>query len=119
MDFAPGVRARLRQKLEAQGLGHFRTLEALAVATKVLWSGVLAELCWSDDPEYEAGYVATPAAGYARFPHFKPRGAVGGRAFFLARGTDIAELVRRLEAQAMLITEPKFAILGPILNEPK
>ena len=45
--------------------------EALALATKVIWSGVVAELCWSDEPEYVAGYVATARHGSVRFPNFK------------------------------------------------
>ena len=105
MDFAPGVRDRLQRELQEQGLSHFRTLEALAVATKVLWCGVAAELCWSDDEGYAAGYVAIPSLGYVRFPHFKPAGAVGGRVFFITPGTDTRELIHRLEKSALLIKD--------------
>ncbi|BDI29593.1 6-carboxyhexanoate--CoA ligase [Capsulimonas corticalis] len=84
-DYAPGARDAVAARLAARGLTHFRTLDALAVATKVLWSGARAELCWSDEPEYVAGYVAAPACGYTRFPYFKPTGARGGRVFFVDR----------------------------------
>ncbi|MEO7716162.1 MAG: 6-carboxyhexanoate--CoA ligase [Capsulimonas sp.] len=84
-DYAPGARDAVAAHLAEQGLTHFRTLDALAVATKVLWSGVRAELCWSDEPEYIAGYVAAPICGYTRFPQFKPSGARGGRVFFVDR----------------------------------
>jgi 6-carboxyhexanoate--CoA ligase len=103
-DYAPELREPVYEALRAAGLGHFRTAEALAVATKVLWSGVLAEYCWSDDPEYAAGYVATLPHGYVRFPAFKPAGAVGGRLFFLSPGTDVAAIIDRLERAALLIT---------------
>ncbi|MGO8672555.1 MAG: 6-carboxyhexanoate--CoA ligase [Capsulimonadaceae bacterium] len=84
-DYAPGARAEVEAALARAGLDHFRTQEALAVATKVLWAGVAAELCWSDDPLYKAGYVATPLSGYLRFASFKPVDACGGRVFFVDR----------------------------------
>ena len=76
-------------KLAATGLTHFRTHEALALATKVAHApGMVAELCWSDEPDYTAGYVASPSIGYVRFPILKlqddPR---GGRVFFVDRNT--------------------------------
>ena len=75
----------LRSALQPLGLDNAHVREALTLAGKVLASGqVLAELCWSDDPDYTAGYVAAPGLGYIRFPHLKPLGDVrGGRAFFL------------------------------------
>lgn len=95
-DYAPEGRSAVLAALENAGLGHFRTFEALALASKVIWSGVTAELCWSDDPAYVAGYVATARDGYVRFPRFKPPGAVGGRVFFLQPGSDAARIVDRL-----------------------
>lgn len=93
--------------LDAQGLTHFRTREALAVATKTLWAGVAAELCWSDEPDYTTGYVATPCAGYVRLPDFKPEGACGGRIFFLDAGqTDLETCLRRLERAYVVIESP-------------
>jgi 6-carboxyhexanoate--CoA ligase len=77
--------------LAALGLTHYRTREALALATKVAHApGVIAELCWSDDPDYTAGYVASLRQGYVRFPHLKELGDQrGGRVIFV----DPAKLV--------------------------
>jgi 6-carboxyhexanoate--CoA ligase len=94
-------------QLTGLGLTHHRTHEALALATKVAHaSGMVAELCWSDEPDYTAGYVASLATGYVRFPFLKQKGdPLGGRAFFVDRGkTDMCALTRYLETQAVLIT---------------
>ncbi len=71
--------------LAAIGLTHHRTREALALATKVAHApGMIAELCWSDEPDYTAGYVASRKTGYVRFPVLKHRGDnLGGRVFFV------------------------------------
>ena len=88
------------------GLSHFRTREALALATKVVWSGVLAELCWSDDAEYVAGYVGT-TEGYVRYADFKPDGAVGGRAFFIdTHAVTVESVVENLQRRALWIEGP-------------
>jgi 6-carboxyhexanoate--CoA ligase len=78
--------------------------EALVLATKVAAApGVVAELCWSDDPDYTAGYVAS-VYGYFRFPHLKDYGnPVGGRVFFVEPGCNIAELTAYLEQQPVLV----------------
>jgi len=102
-DYAPEIRDQVRETLTQAGLGHFRTYEALAVATKVVWSGAAAELCWSDDPGYVAGYVATPRDGYVRFPKFKPSGATGGRVFFIRDRAQAPTLVERLQHECLLI----------------
>ncbi len=104
----------VRDALGAAGLTHFRTREALAVATKTLWAGVAAELCWSDEPDYLTGYVATPRAGYVRLPGFKPHGARGGRIFFVDTGQiDLEACVRRLEREYALI-EPPITVYPPV-----
>jgi len=102
-DYAPDAAEPARAALADAGLGHFRTAEALALATKTLWAGVSAELCWSDDADYVAGYVATPESGYCRFDRFKPDGAVGGRAFFVDPGVDVDVLIERLERAPLWI----------------
>jgi 6-carboxyhexanoate--CoA ligase len=102
-DYTPETRRQLTATLGKSGLTHFRVTEALAVATKALWSGIRAEICWSDDPDYVAGYIATPNHGYVRFPRFKPDGAVGGRVFFVEQDTDLSILIDRLERRALLI----------------
>jgi 6-carboxyhexanoate--CoA ligase len=57
--------------------------EALALATKVAHApGVMAELCWSDEPDYTAGYVASLQTGYVRFPRLKDNGDQKGEGSF-------------------------------------
>jgi 6-carboxyhexanoate--CoA ligase len=94
-------------QLAMLGLTHFRTKEALALATKVAHApGIIAELCWSDDPEYTAGYVASPGTGYVRFPHMKQKGSgFGGRAFFIGRDDfAVTDLMAYLQEMPVLIT---------------
>jgi 6-carboxyhexanoate--CoA ligase len=95
------------RKLAAIGLTHFRTQEALALATKVAHApGMIAELCWSDEPDYTAGYVASRSIGYVRFPILKLRGDPrGGRVFFVDRNTlDRVAFIHYLQLEPVLIT---------------
>jgi 6-carboxyhexanoate--CoA ligase len=106
MDLSVAAARELRGRLAEQGLDNPHVREALALATKVMAAPqVLAELCWSDDPDYTAGYVASREQGYVRFPHLKPLGDErGGRAFFVrAEGLDRDALVDFLEHAALLI----------------
>lgn len=98
-------RGLLVASLDRMGLGsvvHVR--EALVLAAKVAAApGMVAELCWSDDPEYTAGYVAS-TRGYVRFPHLKDYGnPVGGRIFFVRPGCDLTELSEYLERQPVKV----------------
>jgi 6-carboxyhexanoate--CoA ligase len=105
MDLTREAEQLLRQGLRNLGLDNQHVREALVLAGKVsLAPEVLAELCWSDDPDYTAGYVATAQGGYVRFPHLKPAGEErGGRAFFVAADRiDVASLVTFLEQEAVL-----------------
>jgi 6-carboxyhexanoate--CoA ligase len=107
-DWSPAAVAIVRQKLDRLGLSHFRTYEALALASKVAHApGVLAELCWSDEPEYTAGYVASRDFGYARIPSLKKAGdGHGGRVFFVdASTTRLDVLIEYLEREPVLIEE--------------
>ncbi len=95
-----------RQRFAERGLTHFRTFEALALATKVAHApGVIAELCWSDDPDYTAGYVASLRSGYFRYPALKEAGDPnGGRVFFInGDDIDLADLVKYLQIEPVLI----------------
>lgn len=91
-----------------KGLSGSHVKEALILASKVAAApGIVAELCWSDDPDYTAGYVASSVAGYVRFPRLKPLGLpLGGRVFFINRYSVLAELVKYLEKQPVLIEIP-------------
>lgn len=95
-------------KLAALGLTHFRTREALALATKVAYApGMVAELCWSDESDYTAGYVASRTIGYVRFPILKLQGDPrGGRAFFVNRNNlNMDTFISYLQAEAVLIAD--------------
>jgi 6-carboxyhexanoate--CoA ligase len=109
MDLTPEATLLLRQALAQRGLDNAHVREALTLAGKVLLApGIVAELCWSDDPDYTAGYVAAPAFGYVRFPELKPHGECrGGRAFFFAReGFNLDQVVSFLETRPILFTRP-------------
>lgn len=106
MDLTADAEAELRTRLAERGLDNPHVREALVLASKVLAAPeVLAELCWSDDPDYTAGYVASRSFGYVRFPQLKPLGEErGGRAFFVhGAGLDRAGLVAFLEHAVLLI----------------
>jgi 6-carboxyhexanoate--CoA ligase len=107
-DWTDEAREVIIEKLEAIGLRHFRTREALALATKVAHApGMIAELCWSDEPDYTAGYVASRSIGYVRFPILKSRGeTTGGRVFFVDRnGLDMNVFLRYLQLEPVLIID--------------
>jgi len=92
--------------LAAVGLKHHRTREALALATKVAHGpGMMAELCWSDEPDYTAGYIAARDFGYIRFPFLKQEGdRHGGRAFFVNHERpDLDSLIHYLEKTSVMI----------------
>ncbi|MDF1580723.1 MAG: 6-carboxyhexanoate--CoA ligase [Desulfuromonadales bacterium] len=87
MDLTALAASELAHQLRTVGLDNPHVREALILAGKVLLTpGIIAELCWSDDPDYVAGYVAAAAIGYVRFPQLKPAGEeCGGRVFFVDR----------------------------------
>ena len=105
MDLAPECRSELECELASVGLDHHRVLEALVLAGKVLSApGVVAELCWSDNPDYTTGYVADLHGGYQRITALKPVGdSLGGRVFFIdPTVVTIDELIDYLECQPVL-----------------
>lgn len=107
LDVAPEARRALAARLRRAGLTGRRVAEALVLASKVIWAGAVAELCWSDDPDYTTGYVAARRLGYVRLLHAKPPGVPrGGRVFFVPPGADVAGLVRRLEEEPVLVAGP-------------
>jgi 6-carboxyhexanoate--CoA ligase len=119
-DWTEEASDKIEKSLVAAGLTHYRTREALALATKVAYApGIVAELCWSDDPDYTAGYVASRNTGYVRFPFLKQSGdSNGGRVFFVARDTvDRDVLVRYLQTQAVLIND--IGICSPAVGPEK
>ena len=91
--------------LEGDNINNTHVREALVLASKVAAApGMVAELCWSDDPEYTTGYVAS-TAGYTRIPHCKPMGsAIGGRVFFVKPDTQLVLITDYLEQQPVMVT---------------
>ncbi len=95
-------RDRVRRKILEKGMTE-RSLDALALATKNIHCGVVAELCWSDDPDYLTGYVASKKLGYVRIKPLKESGdPLGGRIYFIRR-EHLKEIIECLEKKAMLI----------------
>lgn len=94
------------EKLAQRGLTGEHIREALVLASKVASApGMVAELCWSDDPDYITGYVASATEGYMRIPIMKKMGSnVGGRVFFVQHGCAIEALCAYLQEQTVLIT---------------
>jgi 6-carboxyhexanoate--CoA ligase len=95
---------RYQSLLTELGLGNTHAREAMVLAAKVASApGVAAELCWSDDPEYVTGYVAS-AQGYVRITKLKPFGSpIGGRIFFVDPGTDLEALEQYLRYQTVWV----------------
>lgn len=107
-DWSEDALKKITRELATIGLTHFRTREALALATKVAHAPrMVAELCWSDEPDYTAGYVASRAVGYVRFPVLKQSGDThGGRVFFVDNDKlDMDALIRYLQREAVLIND--------------
>lgn len=110
MDITEDASRELAQAVEGEGLTQYFThiSEALVLATKVASvQGTIAELCWSDDPSYTAGYVASKELGYVRIPHLKNEGDTrGGRVFFVD-GIELNHYIHEMEKAPVLVN--KFA----------
>lgn len=92
-------------KMKAAGHGGTHAREAMVLASKVAYApGAVAELCWSDDPHYVTGYVASKKFGYGRIMVLKDLGdPVGGRIFFVKPGTDMKAYEDYLQNQVVLV----------------
>lgn len=122
IDYTPHAQETLSRLLQSLGLDHYRVKEALALATKVLYAGTLAEICCSDDPNYTTGYVSSRRFGYIRIPHFKRDDLFkGGRVFFVhSQEIDLEDYITRLEEEPVLIEKiasvERMRELSAILN---
>ncbi|WP_456416107.1 6-carboxyhexanoate--CoA ligase [Methanocaldococcus sp.] len=92
----------LKEKILNEKLGTERTVDAIAIASKVIHLGVIAELCTSDNKSYTTGYVATKK-GYFRITNLKEKGEKGGRVFFVKNDVDIEDLIYKLENKPFII----------------
>jgi 6-carboxyhexanoate--CoA ligase len=107
MDTTKTAEAKLISTLKKMRINNPYIREAIVLATKVVNApNTIAELCLSDDPSYQAGYVASKRFGYVRFPYLKEKGSFfGGRAFFVdTKKIDLNKYIDFLEQQPVLIT---------------
>ncbi len=100
---------KYRESLKNDGREGLHLEEALILASKIAsCRGIVAELCWSDDPSYVIGYVGTKD-NYERISLLKEEGnPVGGRLFFVDTNTlnedySLDDLIDYLEKQTVLI----------------
>ncbi|MCS3900600.1 6-carboxyhexanoate--CoA ligase [Methanococcus voltae] len=95
---------RLKDKINKNELYTDRTVDAIAIASKVIDLGIVAELCTSDNPSYTTGYVATED-GYFRVKNLKDSGETGGRVFYVYNLNEqlLKELIDNLENKPYLI----------------
>lgn len=108
MDLSPESRRPVAQFLSSCGLNNQRVIEAWILASKVaLYPQIVAELCWSDDPDYVTGYVASSEGGYQRITHLKEAGSdIGGRIFFVKPATEVLTLINYLRHEPVLFRLP-------------
>jgi 6-carboxyhexanoate--CoA ligase len=108
MDITEEAAAELARSIDEAGLSLYYAYisEALVLATKVASvKGTIAELCWSDDPSYTAGYVASNRLGYVRIPHLKLKGNfLGGRVFFVD-DIDLDSYIHEMEKTPILVNK--------------
>lgn len=108
IDWSFKIKEDLEKVLEKKGLNNNHVKEAVALASKVSNApGIVAELCWSDDPDYTAGYVASKDVGYMRITKLKPLGdSTGGRVFcFDSSKASIEECIEYLQKKVTLINK--------------
>ena len=100
---------KYKESLKNDGREGLHLEEALILASKIAsCKGIVAELCWSDDPSYVIGYIGTKE-NYERIPILKDKGnPVGGRVFFVDTNQlnddyTLDDLIAYLEKQVVLI----------------
>ena len=100
---------KYKESLKNDGREGLHLEEALILASKIAsCKGIVAELCWSDDPSYVIGYVAAKD-NYERIPILKEEGnPIGGRVFFIDSNQlnddyTLNDLIDYLENQIVLI----------------
>lgn len=107
MDFEGSKLKRLTK--DTKHNAHF--IEALALATKVSNApGIIGEICYSDDPYYTAGYIASKKYGYIRFPYLKELGdSKGGRIFLYdsskSNESNVSKCIDYIESTKVVIKD--------------
>lgn len=84
----------------------YRFVDALILSSKVLMAEeILLELCASDDPNYQTGYIASRTTGYIRIPFIKPEGLPrGGRLYILRSEHVLKDLLAFLRETPVLFS---------------
>lgn len=86
---------------------HF--IEALALSSKVINApNIIGEICYSDDPNYTAGYIACKKYGYIRFDKLKEIGDKrGGRVFlynpYLDKSYTLKDTINYIENTKVIV----------------
>ncbi|MDR0741946.1 MAG: 6-carboxyhexanoate--CoA ligase [Puniceicoccales bacterium] len=90
--------------LAESGLGGEKVREAMILASKAAFTrDYVAELCWSDDPHYITGYVASKKI-YRRLSPMKLKDDdIGGRVFFVKPNAGLDDLIDFFEHQPVLV----------------
>lgn len=108
IDYADYARSCIEKALLIHDIFHHRVIDAVAIATKVCRrKETVAELCWSDNPDYTTGYVASRTSGYVRITNMKDKGSSrGGRVFFVnPEWFSLNDYVHYLERQPVIINK--------------
>lgn len=108
IDYTEKARRFIKKGLQSRGIFHERVIDAVAIASKVCSRReTIAELCWSDNPEYTTGYVASGKSGYIRITNMKEKGSRrGGRIFFVdCPGQLPDDYIIYLETQPVIINK--------------
>jgi 6-carboxyhexanoate--CoA ligase len=96
---------KLARRLSRLHLNNPTVKEALILASKVAsCKDILAEVCFSDDPDYTTGYLASRSLGYLRVTNVKRRGEMhGGRVFFVNENSSTDGIIDWLEKKPVII----------------
>lgn len=108
IDYTDDARSCIEKALLIHDIFHHRVIDAVAIATKVCRRReTVAELCWSDNPDYTTGYVASETSGYVRITNMKEKGSLrGGRVFFVnPDGLSLKDYIDYLEKQPVIINK--------------
>ncbi|MDR1233222.1 MAG: 6-carboxyhexanoate--CoA ligase [Puniceicoccales bacterium] len=85
-------------------LGSEKVREAIILASKAAFAkDCVAELCWSDDPHYVTGYVASKETYRRLSPMKLKEDHIGGRVFFVNPSVDLEDLIDFFEHQPVLV----------------
>jgi 6-carboxyhexanoate--CoA ligase len=95
---------KLARRLSRLHINNLTVKEALILASKVAsCNDIVAEVCFSDDPDYTTGYLASRSSGYLRTTNVKHQGEMnGGRVFFVNEKSDTEKIIAWLEKKPVI-----------------